>query len=59
MTNTELQAWFKKELPPRSRGNQADVARRIGVSRAVISRWLSGKRKIPKWAAIRFKELAV
>jgi len=34
----------------KSRGRPAEVARRIGVSRASMHRWLVQRAKVPAWA---------
>lgn len=33
-----------------------EAARRIGVSRSAVSRWLAGNRPIPEYAVLRIKE---
>jgi len=42
----------------RALGGPAGVARLLGRDRSTTSRWLSGARPMPAWAAIRLRELA-
>ena len=42
----------------RALGGPAGVARLLGRNRSTTSRWLSGARPMPAWAAIRLRELA-
>jgi hypothetical protein len=52
MTSEAMAALFK------ALGGPAGVARLVGRDRSTTSRWLSGARPIPAWAAKRLREFA-
>jgi transcriptional regulator with XRE-family HTH domain len=57
MVTTMNQAQFTK-LRKQMRLTQAELARELGVSRAAVSRWESGKRKIDSILALALGCLA-